>query len=110
MDGILGRAEPELISSSDDLAALNPATRHPCRKAVGVMIAAGRVASAADTAIARRTATELTAPQNERAVEQPASFQILNQACDSLVGCGRASLVVLIALLVSIPVGFIHAV
>ncbi len=62
------------------------------------------------TAIRRRTAPELAAPDHQRRVQQPSGFQIHQQTGHRLVGLGRLRLMVLVARDVAVPVGGVHTV
>src|SRR5262249_14961944 len=107
MNRIAYSAETELISGTDDLATLDSAACHPDREAIGIMIPA---LGSSSTSVRRRAAAEFPSPDDQRGVEQPARFQIRQQASHCLIGLGRLRLMILVARNVAVPISGIHAV
>ena len=67
----------ELVRLTDARAALDPATGHPHREAVGVVVASGAL-----SVLGGRLAAELAAPDDQGAVEQATLLQVPQQAGD----------------------------
>ena len=78
---LLDRPQADRVGCADDLASLDAAAGHPHREADVVVVAplAG---------LCLRRAAEFAAPEDERALEQPSTLQVLEQAGDRLVGLG----------------------
>ena len=77
----------EFISFSKGDAGFDSASREPHRKGLRVMIAA-EFAAGIGIALDHRSAAELTAPEDERIVEQPALFEVLYQGGTGAIGVG----------------------
>ena len=84
VEGMLHRESPELVGGSHALARLDPAPRHPHGEAVAVVVAAG-----AGGILGGRLAAELPSPDDERGIEQPPVFEVLQQPRDGPVGVAR---------------------
>src|SRR5690242_12904305 len=71
---VLNGLKPEVIRSSDDLAAPDTASGHPHREPVGIVVAASAISrdSAHLLTVCYRRATKVTAPDHQRAVEESA--------------------------------------
>src|SRR5690242_20681944 len=67
-------AEADGVGRSDDLPALDATAGHPHREAQIVVIATA-------AGLTLRRASELAAPENERAVQQTPTLQVFEQAC-----------------------------
>src|SRR5690349_8788849 len=83
MDGILRDVVGEIVRRSVGQAALDAATGHPQREAARMMITAKAVLL--DLALAVTRAAELTAPNDQRVVEQAALFQVGNKRGAGLI-------------------------
>ena len=83
VDLVFNAVISEVVGHTMRNAALYAASGHPHREAVASVLAA-----VAELSV--RGASELTAPQNQRVVEQPARLQIAQQAGDRFVGDGTA--------------------
>ena len=68
-------AKADFVRSSDGLAALHSASRHPDRKSPRVMIPPFAL-------LIERCAAKLAAPDHQRRVQQPARLQIRQQPGD----------------------------
>ena len=88
--------ESQIIGRTDCLAPLDTAARHPHREA-------GRVVVAAISLFAHRSPAKLSAPDNERRIEQAAPLEILQQPRDRFVGAGKLLGVVLFDTSVGVP-------
>src|SRR5205814_887325 len=77
VDALLAGAESELVSRADGPPALHAATGEPGREAVRIVVASRAFVGV--TAVGNRGASKLAAPHDQRAVEQTARFQILQQ-------------------------------
>ena len=71
----LDGAKTDLVGSSDGLAALHSAARHPDRKAPRIVISPFAL-------LVERSAAKLTAPDHERRFQQAARFEIRQQPGD----------------------------
>src|SRR5438270_10909556 len=98
MRAVLDRSEAQLVGAADRLASLDTRSGQPHAEAVRVMITA-RFADA----LARRRATEFTAPNQQRFVPQAGPLQIGYQGGDRLVGLAGVQLVVGDTVAVTIP-------
>ena len=79
VDFALDDAEAEFVARAND-AGLGAATCDPQRERINVMVASGRRA-----VFAHRRAAKLTAPDDERVVEETASFQIEHERGAGLI-------------------------
>ena len=98
MDAVLNRFEPELIGGTVRHPSSDSGTGQPHGEAVGIVISPRRV-----LAFAEWHATELTAPDDQRFVQQPAFFKIRQQRSNRLIDFGTMSAVVLLDALVRVP-------
>ena len=87
VDLVFDGLEAELVGRAVDVAALDAAAGQPHREAVVVMVAAVHLAliRARSRQLDGRRAAELAAPDDQRVVEHPALFQILQEGADGLV-------------------------
>lgn len=79
---VFGGVVAELIGGAVDVAAFDAATGHPDGKAVGIVVAAVG-------ALGEGRATEFAGPDDERAVEQAAGFEVLDERGDGPVDLVR---------------------
>src|SRR5437868_4521562 len=84
----LGGPKTKLIGSAINCAPPNAPARQPDAEAVVIVIAA-QLGFAAVSQLDRRSAAELTAPQNERVLEQPALLQVGHESCDRTIDFAR---------------------
>ena len=92
----------EFVGLSDADTALDAAAGHPHGEAVAVVVAAGALG-----VLGCRLAAELTPPNDERLVEQPALIEILQQCGDRLVGVAGVVVVIFFQVTVGVPVGVV---
>src|SRR5437867_1795705 len=83
MNAILHGAKTELIRCANGLAAANSAARQPGGETIRIVVAPSGLVGI--TAISDWRAAKLASPNNERALEQPARFQIPQQRRSRLV-------------------------
>src|SRR2546425_10317542 len=95
-DGLLLGLVAEFVACTDYLAAFDARARHPDGHRAGVVIAA-------HAPLRNRHASEFALPDDQRAVEQTARFEIREQPRDGLVDFGRMRGVVLLYVLVRVP-------
>ena len=76
--GIFHGMEPEFIGGAMDLAALDSSPSHPDGKSEWVMVSTIGI-------LGSRGASEFGGENDERFIQQPPAFQILNQAGNWLV-------------------------
>src|SRR5688500_16967984 len=88
VDGILGDVVAEVIGAAVGNPRLHTAARHPHGEAARVMVASRL--GAVPLALARDTASEFTAPDDQRIVEPPAALEILDERGAGLVGIAAA--------------------
>ena len=82
--GILGHIVAEVVGLAVTGAGLHAAAGHPHGEATRVVVAAGF--GAVPFALAGDAAAELAAPDDERVLEQPATFEVFDQGGAGLVG------------------------
>ena len=99
MEDIVNRAAANLIGCPDRCAALDAASGHPGGEAVAVVIA-----TAARSVLRRWLTTELTAPDDQRVLQESSFLEVLNQPGNWLVGFARMQVVIGLHVRVSIPV------
>src|SRR4051794_38853743 len=86
MDLVLDNVKSEVIGPADPLTALNPPAGHPHAEREPMMVSALAVLLAGLAVLDHGSAAKLAPPDDERAVEQPALFQVLQQGRRGLVG------------------------
>ena len=80
-------------------APLDPTAGHPHGKAIGVVVPSGPFG-----VLGCRLATEFSAPDDQRLVEQSASFEVRDQTGDRFVGVARMEIMVLFQIGVRVPI------
>ena len=95
-DLFLDRLEAELIGGSVDYAGLDPTASQPHGEAVRIVVSA--IALFGD-----RRAPELAAPDNERLIQQPATFRVTDQRGRGAVHIGAAPSEAFLQVLVVVP-------
>ena len=80
---ILDRAVTDFVGGSVGHAPLDPAAREPGREALAVVVAAG---GRVGITFGDGKPADLSAPMDERRVEQPALLQVLDKGRGRLVG------------------------
>ena len=91
--GILDDVEAHLVGGAEGHAGLDAAAGQPHRERLGVVVPAEAPAECRIGLDHGRPA-ELTAPDHQRVVEQPAPFQVLDQRRGGLIGGAAVRLVV----------------
>ena len=99
VEPVLDRVVAQLVGRPDAQAALDAAAGRPHREPVGVVVAAG-----ARGVLRRRLPAELAAPDHDRALQQPAPLQVLQEPRDRLVGVPGVLVVVQLDVGVGVPV------
>ena len=84
--GLLDRLEPEVVGRAVNRAALHAAPCKPHGEAERVVVAAVRNPAAACPDLLHRRAPEFRAADNQRVLQQPARFQVLDHRGERLVG------------------------
>ena len=74
VDPAVGRSEAQFVGSPVNVSSSQPATRHPHRKGIDMMIAARRFSW-----FAHRSASEFATPDHQGVFEQSTLFQIQHQ-------------------------------
>src|SRR4051794_11622208 len=87
-DGARGDVVAEIVRGAVSDSRLHAAASKPHRKAPRMVIAA--IAVRSQVALTIHRATELTAPDDERLIQQAALLQVLNESGGGLVGFFRA--------------------
>src|SRR5262249_30076713 len=87
VDGVLDGLEAEFVGGAMDMAPLDAAAGQPHGKGVVVVVAAVHLAlvGAGGGELDGGRAAELAAPDDQRVVEHPALFQVLEEGGDRLV-------------------------
>ena len=98
VDGVDGGRVADLVGCAVTDAALDAAAGQPDGERAGIVIAAGLLAGLGD-----RQPAELAAPDHQGLVEQPALFEVLQQAGDRLIGLAGELLVVALDVDVAVP-------
>ena len=103
VDGILRNVVAEVISGSVAHAATDASTGHPHGKASWMMIAT--TFGTVPLALASDAASELTAPDNQRVIQETSPLQIGDQGGAGLIGIAAASSAPAPETTVVVPVG-----
>ncbi len=104
VDGVPDDVHAQVIGSADHLAAANAAAGHPHAVGKRVVVAAGVVLLAGVADLDHRRAAEFAAPDNQRAREQAALLEILEQRAGGAVGDVAILFELLVELGVVVPV------
>ena len=84
MHSVFGRVPADFIGGADNLASLDAPAGHPDGESVRMVIAAGSL-WVSSAVFAKRSAAELAGPDDEGFLEEPSTFQIVDQGSDGLV-------------------------
>src|SRR5437868_866960 len=105
VDLVLHRLEAELVGAAIDLTALDAAAGQPRREAVMIVVAAIDLAGvgARRGQFHRGGPAKLAATDDQRLVQHPALFQVLQQGADGLVALLRQLTVAEFEVIVIVP-------
>src|SRR5437868_2852735 len=107
VDRLACRAQAQLVGGAYYLAALYSAAGHPDGEAVRIVIASLRACA---SAVGGWCASEFSAPDHQRGIQQTSAFEIHQQSRYSFVRLIRFGLMIFVTGNVAIPVGLVHAV
>jgi len=83
MNFVFDDIEPEIVSSTDYLSTLDPATGHPHAESRRVVIATGLYCGFA--VLDHRGPTKFSSPNNQRSIQEAQSFQVFQQSSGRLI-------------------------
>ena len=96
IDPVLDGPEPELVGRSVGHSASHPASGQPRGEPIGVMVAAG-------AGFGDRSSAELSAPDDQRFIQEPSLLQVGDQAGTGPVHVGAALPQVLVDVVMVVP-------
>src|SRR6266581_6344724 len=98
----------DLIRFTDDLPAFDATARQPNTERERMMVPPGHIAAKARAVIAERCAAELRAAHDERALEQPALLEVVQQRGDRLIDHPAIEQQIAIERVVVVPGGMVN--
>ena len=101
MNGILGDIVAEVVGFAVDNTWLDASTRHPDRETTAVVISPRT--GTTQLSLTVDGSPELSAPDDERVVEQSPLFEVLDQRRDRLVALPCQSAMILLQVVVTVP-------